>query len=108
MEIVYFVNPDHPLWRHYMSLRESAMNRLADGPCTTGTPTPIGYAGTAAGQYDPSAKDCCARERTARELLTAHYQTESLALDDLAELLKALPQELPYRADRALRRLIQK
>lgn len=48
------------------------------------------------------------RERTAREVLAELCMLKQAEIDELNELLKALPQELPYRADRALRRLIQK
>ena len=55
-----------------------------------------------------SAQNCCAREQTSRELLQNLCAETRFDLDGLQDLLKALPQELPYRADRALRRLIQK
>lgn len=72
---------------------------IRNGSCETAPST---------GQYDPSAKDCCARERTSRELLIELCMQKQVEADELNDLLKALPQELPYRADRALRRLIQK
>ncbi len=53
-------------------------------------------------------KPLCARERTAREVLDDLFLKATYEREDLLELMKALPQELPYRADRALRRLIQK
>ena|SRR6185295_3556579 len=51
--------------------------------------------------------DTPAREITSRELLAELCMRQQIEADELNDLLKALPQELPYRADRALRRLIQ-
>lgn len=47
-----------------------------------------------------------AREMTAREVLYARMGALQDELAELTELAKALPQELPYRADRALRTLL--
>ena len=52
--------------------------------------------------------DLAARERNAREVLAELCMSKQVEAEELNELLKALPQELPYRADRALRRLIQR
>lgn len=46
------------------------------------------------------------RERTSREVLEERLCQMSQDYEDLSDLLKALPQELPYRADRALRKLL--
>lgn len=51
--------------------------------------------------------DSPSRERTAREVLSEICMIKQVEADELNELLKALPAELPWRADRALRRLIQ-
>jgi hypothetical protein len=51
--------------------------------------------------------DMPSRERTSREVLAELCMSKQVEADELNDLLKALPQELPYRADRALRRLIQ-
>ncbi len=55
-----------------------------------------------------AACDTPAREHTVREVLSELCMQKGVEADELNDLLKALPQELPYRADRALRRLIQK
>ena len=51
--------------------------------------------------------DCCAREQTAREVLTEHVEQLELTLRQLRALLAALPMELPPLADRALKRILR-
>jgi hypothetical protein len=70
--------------------------------------TRLGSAGSSSAGYEGTAKGYCAREQTSRELLLALCQTKELELRSLEQLLKALPLELPYEADCALRRLLQK
>ena len=72
------------------------MNEIGRGPVPT----------TAA---DVAAKraDCCAREQTAREVLTEHVEQLELTLRQLRALLAALPMELPHLADRALKRILR-
>ena len=53
------------------------------------------------------AADCCAREQTAREVLTEHVEQLELTLRQLRALLAALPMELPHLADRALKRILR-
>lgn len=56
---------------------------------------------------EASMKDCCAREQTAREVLTEHVEQLELTLRQLRALLAALPMELPHLADRALKRILR-
>lgn len=58
--------------------------------------------------YGDMDKCAIAREVTARELLGRRIDTLDIQLTQLRELYKALPLELPSRADRALRDLLQK
>lgn len=51
--------------------------------------------------------DCCAREQTAREVLTEHVKQLEETLRQLRALLSALPMELPHMADRALKRILR-
>ena len=51
--------------------------------------------------------DCCAREQTAREVLTEHVKQLEETLRQLYALLNALPVELPHLADRALKRILR-
>ena len=51
--------------------------------------------------------DCCAREQTAREVLTEHVRQLEETLRQLHALLNALPVELPHLADRALKRILR-
>ena len=51
--------------------------------------------------------DCCAREQTAREVLTDHVEQLETTLRQLRALLGALPMELPHLADRALKRILR-
>lgn len=54
----------------------------------------------------PFKNSVAAREMTAREVLYSRIDDLQRDLAELTELAKALPQELPYRADRALRTLL--
>lgn len=56
-------------------------------------------------KYSPATPVC--REQTSREVLADHLRSLEQEYADLDELRKALPLELGYQADRALRRLIQ-
>ena len=51
--------------------------------------------------------DCCAREQTSREVLTEHVKQLEETLRQLYALLNALPVELPYLADKALKRILR-
>lgn len=53
------------------------------------------------------ASNCCAREQTAREVLTEHVLQLEETLRQLHALLNALPVELPHLADRALKRILR-
>lgn len=66
------------------------------------------YAEPANGYQTIAGCETAVRELTAREILTELKFKMEQEYADLDELLKALPQELPYRANRALRRLTQK
>ena len=51
--------------------------------------------------------DCCVRDPTSRELLTEHVKYLEETLRQLYALLNALPVELPYLADKALKRILR-
>lgn len=69
-------------------------------------PYPIlGGAYSRASQDSPECPKT-ARERTAQEMLTSYIDDLHSNLRDLEVLQRALPIELPYPADRALRRLL--
>ena len=100
MDTVYFINPR--VWRPYMNPRD--IDRIE---CLKAEQSRLSNQKTA-GCGPTAACDMLARERTAREVLAELCLQKGVEADELNDLLKALPQELPYRADRALRRLIQK
>lgn len=57
--------------------------------------------------YAASRMDVCAREQTAREILTDHIEQLQTTVRQLQALLGALPAELPHQADRALKRILR-
>ena len=59
------------------------------------------------GKVTEKASNCCAREQTAREVLTEHVGQLEETLRQLHALLNALPVELPHLADKALKRILR-